>query len=60
MMKLKELDREYIKTNNEIDKLENELSELKDHKVRLRFFYNRYYKTKNRNEVLNSWVTNQT
>jgi len=58
MIKLKELDREYVKTNNEIDKLENELRELKDHKVRLRFFYNRYYK--NRNEVLNSWVTNQT
>jgi len=52
MIKLKELDREYVKTNNEIDKLENELRELKDHKVRLRFFYNRYYK--NRNEVLNS------
>lgn len=44
MINLKKLDNEYVKTNSEIDKLELELSELKDHKVRLRYFYNTYYK----------------
>jgi len=32
MISLKQLDREYIKTNNEIDKIEIELQDLRDHK----------------------------
>lgn len=56
MISLKQLDREYIKTNREIDKIEIELQDLKDHKVRLKYFYETYYKnkpiTKKINEVL--------
>lgn len=51
--KLKELEHEYFKTNNEIDLLENKLIELKDHKARLRFFYDTY---KQDNEVIIKWL----
>lgn len=44
MLNLLKLDREYSKTNYEIEKLESQLSELRDHKVRLRYFYTKYYK----------------
>ncbi len=46
MISLKQLDKEYIKTNREIDKIEIELQELKDHKVRLKYFYEKNYKNK--------------
>jgi len=44
LKKLKELEHDYFKTSNEVDQLENKLTELREHKLRLRFFYEQYKK----------------